>query len=200
MKTKYLEQLKRDVLLSKVIDDSIDLSLKQQENILHWLVASIISQQLSTAVAKVIHLRFLALYEGKEPKAQEILDTPFEKLRGIGLSNSKTAYIQNVASFDLEYGISAKVLGKMSDEEVMNYLIQIKGVGKWTVEMMLMFALGREDVFSSGDLGIQKAMISLYGLDNSNRKLLEKEMQDIAESWRPFRTYACLYLWRWKDA
>lgn len=199
MSVEHIEHLKKDGRLSRILDESAEIRIDPQENVLHWLVASIISQQLSTTVARVIHGRFLNLYQGKEATAEEILDTPFDTLRGIGLSNSKTTYIQNVARFDLEYGINSSLLGKMSDEEVMKYLIQIKGVGKWTVEMLLMFALGREDVFSSGDLGIQKAMIQLYGIEGGNRKMLEQEMCRIAETWSPFRTYACLYLWKSVD-
>jgi DNA-3-methyladenine glycosylase II len=87
----------------------------------------------------------------------------------------------------------------MSNEEVVAYLTQIKGVGQWTSEMLLMFALGREDVFSAGDLGIQNAMIKLYGLKNKNKKKFRNELLVISEKWSPYRTYACVHLWRWKD-
>jgi len=90
-------------------------------------------------------------------------------------------------------------LYKMSSEEVQQKLIQIKGVGKWTTEMILMFALKHEDVFPVDDLGIQQAMTRLYKLDTSNKKLLQEQMHKVAEKWRPYRTYACLHLWRWKD-
>lgn len=86
----------------------------------------------------------------------------------------------------------------MSDEEIIEFLSQIKGVGKWTVQMLLMFTLGRPDVFPVDDLGIQQAMIRLYQL-NETGKDLKKKMQEIAEPWQPFRTVACRYLWRWKD-
>jgi DNA-3-methyladenine glycosylase II len=90
-------------------------------------------------------------------------------------------------------------LHKMDDEEVIQYLTQIKGVGRWTVEMLLMFALGREDVFAIDDLGIQNAMIALYKLDRTDKKQFRDDMLRISKKWSPFRTYACMYLWKWKD-
>lgn len=87
----------------------------------------------------------------------------------------------------------------MSNEEIIELLTQIKGVGKWTVEMLLMFTLGREDVFAVDDLGIQQAMIKLYKLDTSDKKKIKEQMLQLSEKWSPYRTYACLYLWEWKD-
>jgi DNA-3-methyladenine glycosylase II len=98
------------------------------------------------------------------------VDTAFDTLRAIGLSNAKANYIQNVARFELEQGMSFSKLSKMSDEEVISYLTQIKGVGRWTVEMLLMFALGREDLFAMDDLGLQQAVIGLYGLKHRKKK------------------------------
>ena len=157
------------------------------------------SQQLSTKVAGVIRKRFLGLFGGKTPTPEMILAVPFEKLRAIGLSNAKTNYVQNVARFAIENGMDHKDLRKMSNEEVIEYLTQIKGVGRWTTEMLLMFTLGREDVFAVDDLGIQNAMIGLYKLDGSDRKKLKEKMLLISEKWSPYRTYACLHLWHWKD-
>ena len=157
------------------------------------------SQQLSTKVADIIYKRFILLYDGKEPTPQQIIETPFEKLRGIGLSNAKVSYVKNVAQFALDFGMDAKKLGKMSNEEVIEYLIVIKGVGRWTIEMLLMFALGREDVFAVDDLGIQNAMIKLYKFDNTDKKKLKEEMLRHSQKWSPYRTYACVHLWRWKD-
>jgi len=156
------------------------------------------SQQLSTKVARVIKQRFLDLYNG-EPTPQQIIDTSFEKLRGIGLRNAKVSYVQNVARFEIEKGMDHKKLAKMSNEEVIGYLTEIKGVGRWTVEMLLMFALGREDLFAIDDLGLQQAVINLYNLKHRKKKIMNAKILKISEQWSPFRTYACLYLWRWKD-
>src|SRR6201999_3673566 len=140
------------------------------------MMASIMSQQLSTKVAKVIFKRFLDLYNGKEPKPQEVLDTPAEKLRGIGLSNAKVSYVHNVAPFCIEHKITDKKLLAMGNEEIIELLVQIKGIGRWSVEMLLMFTLGREDVFAVDDLGIQQAMIKLYKLDPLNKKEMKEKM------------------------
>ena len=195
----YILHLSKDKKFKKLIDAPQPHQLKKRKNICTYLCASIMSQQLSTKVADVIYKRFIALYNGKEPTPQQILDTPFEKLRGIGLSNAKVGYVQNVARFEIEFGMDAKKLNKMSNEEVIDYLIVIKGVGRWTIEMLLMFALGREDVFAVDDLGIQNAMISLYKLDNSDKKQLREDMLRLSKKWSPYRTYACVHLWRWKD-
>lgn len=195
----YIKHLSKDKKLKKIIAKQQPHKLVKRKNLNTWLCASIMSQQLSTKVADVIYQRYLDLYEGKEPTSQQILETPFEKLRGIGLSNAKVGYVQNVARFEIESGLDAKRLNKMTDDEIIAYLTQIKGVGRWTTEMLLMFALGREDVFAVDDLGIQNAMIKLYGLKNKNKKKFREQLLIISEQWSPYRTYACVHLWRWKD-
>ena len=157
------------------------------------------SQQLSTTVAKIIYKRFLEIYGGKEPSPQQVLDTSFEVLRGIGLSNAKVNYVQNVARFCIEHSITDKKLLKMKDEDIIELLTQIKGVGKWTVEMLLMFTLGREDIFAVDDLGIQTAMIKIYKLETVDKKLMKEKMLKLSKKWIPYRTYACLHLWKYKD-
>ncbi|MBS1621012.1 MAG: DNA-3-methyladenine glycosylase 2 family protein [Bacteroidetes bacterium] len=195
----YIKHLSKDKKLRKIINGKKPHKLVRRKNISAWLCASIMGQQLSIKVADVIYSRYLDLFEGKEPGPEQILATSFEKLRAIGLSNAKVGYVQNVARFELESGLDFKRLHKMSNEEVIGYLTQIKGVGRWTSEMLLMFALGREDVFAVDDLGIQNAMIKLYGIRKSNRKKFREQMLSISESWKPYRTYACLHLWQWKD-
>jgi len=195
----YFEHLSKDKKLKKLIVSAEPHQIKKKKDICTYLCASIMSQQLSTKVADIIYKRFIELYNGKNPTPQQILDTPFEKLRSIGLSNAKANYVQNVARFEFESGMNATKLAKMSNEEVIDYLITIKGVGRWTIEMLLMFALGREDVFAVDDLGIQNAMISLYKLESSDKKKLKEDMLRLSRKWSPYRTYACLYLWQWKD-
>jgi len=196
---EYIAHLSTDKKLKKLLESAEPHQLKKRKNICTYLCASIMSQQLSTKVADVIYKRFIALYGGKEPLPQQILDTPFEQLRGIGLSNAKVSYVKNVAQFEMEKGMDPKKLRKMDNEEVIAYLTEIKGVGRWTVEMLLMFALGREDVFAVDDLGIQNAMVHLYKLDKSDKKLLREKMLKLSSKWSPYRTYACVHLWRWKD-
>jgi DNA-3-methyladenine glycosylase II len=196
---EYIEHLSKDKKFKKLIDERNPFKLKKRKNIHIHLCGSIMSQQLSTKVADVIHKRFLNLFDNVEPTPEMILSIPFETLRAIGMSNAKTNYVQNVARFAIEHGIDHKKLNKMSNDEVIEYLTRIKGVGRWTTEMLLMFTLGREDVFAVDDLGIQNAMIKLYKLDNSDKKKFKEQLLRISQKWSPYRTYACLHLWHWKD-
>ena len=191
--------LSKDKKLKKLVEAQEEYQLIRKKNIHLHLCGSIISQQLSTKVAEVIYNRFLKLFNKKTPTPGDILNVPLDTLRSIGLSNAKANYVQNVCRFFTENKITDARLHKMSDEEFVAFITQIKGIGQWTAEMQLMFTLGREDVFSTGDLGIQQAMIRLYKLDGSNKKNLQLQMLEIAEKWKPYRTYACRYLWDWKD-
>jgi DNA-3-methyladenine glycosylase II len=195
----YITHLSGDKKLGKIIADQDEMRLKKRKNVPLRLCASILSQQLSTKVAAVIFKRFLDLYGKAEPTPQQIVDTPTEQLRAIGLSNAKTIYVKNVAQFAIDKGMDAKTFAKLDNEAVIDYLLPIKGVGRWTIEMLLMFTLGREDVFAPDDFGIQSAMIRLYKLDASDKKALREKMMKISSKWAPYRTYACLHLWNWKD-
>ncbi len=197
--SSYRDHLSKDKRFKKLIDSQGVFSLTQRKNICTYLCASIMSQQLSTKVASVIHNRFLDLFGGNEPSPEQIVETPLATLRSIGLSNAKTQYVHNVARFALEHGMDWKKLNKLNNEEVIEHFITIKGVGRWTVEMLLMFALGREDVFALDDLGIQNAMIGLYKLNRDDKKKFREDMLRISQKWSPYRTYACLHLWQWKD-
>jgi DNA-3-methyladenine glycosylase II len=195
----YTSHLSRDKKMGKLIAEQGELSLVGKKDLCNYLCASIMSQQLSTKVAVVIHQRFLDLFDGAAPTPQQILDLSPQILRSIGLSNAKVSYVQNVARFAIEKGMSRKMLDRMSDDEVIGYLTEIKGVGRWTVEMLLMFALEREDIFPADDLGIQQSMAGLYKLDMSDKKTMKESMHRIAAKWSPYRTYASMHLWRWKD-
>lgn len=194
----YKAHLKKDTKLALLLAADTH-ALKKRKNTPIRLMASIISQQLSTKVAKIIFLRFLDLYEGKEPTCAQVLATKPEVLRSIGLSNSKVGYVQNVATFFMENNLTDKQLYTMPPDQVIELLTKIKGVGKWTVEMLLMFSLGHEDVFAVDDLGIQQAMIKLYKIKFETPKELKTKMIKKSLQWSPFRTYACLHLWQWKD-
>lgn len=196
---KYKDKLYADTILRELIDVQEEKILKYEENIFLYLCFSILSQQLSVKVASVIRQRFLALYTNEEPTPEMVLSTSVESFRAIGFSMAKAHYVHNVASFALENTVKSDSLNKMTDEEIINHLTQIKGVGRWTVEMLLMFALQRENVFAVDDLGIQNAMCKLYGISSDSKKLMKAEMFNIAKQWEPFRSYACLYLWQFKD-
>jgi DNA-3-methyladenine glycosylase II len=196
--SSYILHLSKDKKLARILENKQMLKLSKRQPVHLYLCYSILGQQLSTKVAETIRKRFLNLYNGK-PSAEQILSTSHESLRSIGLSGAKANYVHNVASFTIEYGLNHKALRKMNNEEVIEYLTRIKGVGRWTAEMLLMFTLGREDIFAVDDLGIQQAMIKIYKLDKTNKKKLREDMLRISEKWSPFRTYACLHLWQHKD-
>ena len=151
------------------------------------------------AASSVFRRRFHELFATDNPTAAEIQAIPYETLRAIGLSHAKASYVHHVAAFCIEHQLTDKRLHGMSNEEIIALLTQIKGVGKWTVEMLLMFSLGREDVFPIDDLGIRQAMLSIYKPRYKTNKELYEKLQRIAKKWSPYRTYACMHLWRWKD-
>ncbi len=196
---QHIHHLSKDKKLKKIIALQQPVTLTKRKYVYLHLCLSIMSQQLSTQVAQVFHQRFLKLYSGKKPSLQQIADTPFEVLRGIGLSNAKASYVLNVARFFISEKITDTQLYKLENETLIQYLTQIKGVGRWTVEMILMFTLGREDVFALDDLGIQQAICKLYLLDAADKKKMKENMALISKAWSPYRTYACVYLWGWKD-
>ncbi len=184
--------------MKRLIDAGPAVRLKKNKQVYLHLCGSIMSQQLSVKVADILWKRFLALYDAV-PTPQVIAETPPAILRAIGLSNAKVSYILNVASFALEQGMEWKQLQKMTNDDISRHLVRIKGVGQWTTEMILMFALGREDVFAVDDLGIQTAMQAIYKLDKTDKKKFRADLLRISARWSPYRTYACLYLWQWKD-
>jgi DNA-3-methyladenine glycosylase II len=196
---EHIAHLSKDKKLKKIIALQQPYQLVRKKNVYLHLCGSIISQQLSTKVAAVIFDRFINLYKNKKPSLQQIIDTPFDTLRSIGLSNAKAQYVQNVCRFFVAEKITDATLHKMSNEELIKYLTQIKGVGQWTVEMILMFTLGREDVFALDDLGIQQSVAKLYQLDTTDKKALKEKMLLLSARWSPYKTYACRYLWGWKD-
>ena len=196
---EHIAHLSKDKKLKKIIVLQEPYILVSRKNVYLHLCSSIMSQQLNTKVAAVIYNRFLNLYKNKKPTPKQILDTPIETLRSIGLSNAKALYVQNVCTFFISEKITDNKLHKMGNEDLIKYLSQIKGVGQWTVEMILMFTLGRKDVFALDDLGIQQSIAKLYGLDTTNKKELKEKMAQLSVKWSPYRTYACKYLWGWKD-
>jgi DNA-3-methyladenine glycosylase II len=154
------------------------------------LVESIIGQQLSGKAADTIFKRFLALFNNKFPTPEKLIKTDDEKLRSAGMSYSKASYVKNIAQAFKNGDLDIKTLKKMSDEEVKKELTKIKGVGNWTAEMILIFTLKREDVFSLGDAGLRRAIKNLYKIEKGS------DILKLAETWKPKRSYASWYLWR----
>ena len=164
------------------------------------LLESIVSQQISVKAADAIFARFRALFPDNYPQADWLLQKTTEELRSAGLSAQKIKYLQSVAEFSLVHSLSRTHLDTMTDEEIVQYLVPIKGVGRWTVEMLLMFVLDRPDVFPIDDLVIRQRMLLAYPEQTQGLtgRALYKVLHEIADSWRPYRTTASRYLWRWK--
>lgn len=201
MKTykEILQYLEKDKILTKAIKNlEVDIHPEFNIDVYFALLQSIVSQQLSTKVAKIIFNRFTDLFVDEYPKASQLLITEHEVLRGIGLSNNKVNYIKNVAEFSLQNDITFDYLHLKSDEEIISYLTQIKGVGKWTVQMVLMFPMDRPNVFPVDDLGIQNVMKRIYQVD-LDKKELKSKLVEIADKWHPHRTLACKYIWKIGD-
>lgn len=192
---QWQQVLNLDPVMAGLIRSGKEIIQEPQEDIYLTLLSSIISQQLSTKVARVIEGRFLNLFPGQYPLPELVLALPDETLRNVGLSFQKLGYIRNVADFAQQGHLDYRLVAELPDEELIGHLVRIKGVGRWTAEMILMFALVRPDVFPVDDLGIQNAMRKHYGLSATGKSLLA-EMIRIAEAWRPHRTLACLYLWQ----
>jgi DNA-3-methyladenine glycosylase II len=160
------------------------------------LVRSITGQQLSTKAAATIYGRLTELYGGRTPTPQEILATDPQQLRAVGLSNAKAAYLRDLAEHIVDGELPVDELTELPDAEVAKLLMAVKGLGRWTVDMFLMFHLGRQDILPVGDLGIRKAVQTHYGLKELPKAA---EIEQIAEAWRPHRTLASLYLWESLD-
>jgi DNA-3-methyladenine glycosylase II len=160
------------------------------------LVRSIIGQQLSVQAARTIYGRVAALFGGKTPKPKELLAADPDDLRAAGLSYAKVSFLRDLAERIVDGDLKVKRLPELSDEEVAEQLLPVKGIGRWTVDMFLMFHLGRPDILPVGDLGIVRAVERAYELEE---KPTPDVLERIAEPWRPHRTLACLYLWESLD-
>lgn len=196
--SEVLAVLAKDPVMAAIISQGQPLKSSRSEDLYYKLLSSIVSQQLSTKVAAVIFRRFTALFPEGYPHPQLVLEAPDELLRSAGLSFQKIGYVRNVAAFAAAGNVEHATIDAMESEALIKHLTQIKGVGRWTVEMLLMFALERPDVFPVDDLGIQNAMKRHYGLEESG-KALKQRMQEIAGNWRPYRTIASKYLWQSLD-
>jgi len=185
--------LKKDPKLSKIINDVGKYEIKITRNHYESLVDAIISQQLSGSAAKAIGQRFRKLYSSRFPKPIEVIKTSDFKLRGTGLSRMKIKYIKELSKKIESKELKLKSFSKFSDEEVISQLTKIKGIGRWTVAMFLIFSLARLDVLPVGDLGLKKGIQLLYALPEIPQEI---EVENIAEKWKPYRTVATWYIWK----
>ncbi len=173
---------------------TVNLPVQRKSRRTHFeaLAEAIVSQQLSVKAADTIFFRFVALF-GKFPKPEQILKMKDSKLREVGLSSQKISYIKDLATKVLSKDLRLNTLSRLDNEAVITELIKVKGIGRWTAEMFLMFSLVRPDVFSTGDLGLRNAIIKLYKL---KKPPTEKQLERITKKWSPHRTTASRYLWK----
>ncbi len=188
---KYLS--KKDPVLGKVIKKVGVIEWIQDESYFYSLVSSIVSQQLSMKAADTIWKRFEMLLPGGKTSPESVIALEDQAIRDAGISWSKIKYIKDLAKKTLESGILFEQFEVMKEEEIIEEPIKVKGIGRWTAEMFLMFNMQRPDVFSYGDLGLRRAVQKLYKL---RKEPSEKKAAMIANKWKPYRTIACRYLWK----
>ncbi len=187
---------RRDPQMRSFIKRYSPCAIRPHTRYFHTLVGSIISQQLSTKAADTIHKRFLALYApSRLPKPAQIIETPDETLRACGLSFQKIGYIKDIAAKTEDGTLKFSRLSRLTDDEIIAMLTQVKGIGVWTVHMFLIFSLGRMDVLPVGDLGIRRAIQLSYGFEQLPSA---EEIERIAgeNGWQPYCSIASWYLWR----
>lgn len=181
-----------DIILSRIINKFDDLELISRGDIFFTLIRSIIGQQISVKAASTVWSRFTEKVGEITPK--NILSVDFEDLRSCGLTQKKTEYVIGISESWHEYSLFD--WNKMDDEEVIEKLIKLRGVGKWTAEMILIFTLLRPDVFPIGDIGMIRGIEKSY---NSGVRMSNDELYALSEKWKPWRTVACCYMWRTVD-
>ena len=192
---KALQHLSaKDKTLSRIIKKTPKCNLQVHRKYYLSLLKAIVGQQLSVASARAINTRFLNFYGGN-PKPEKIIKTKDEKLRELGLSFAKIKYVKDLSKKIISKEVSFRNISKKSDNQIIEELTKVKGVGIWTVHMFLMFTLGRINVLPSGDLGIKKAIMLNYGLKKLPN---EEKVKQVAEknNWSPYNSVAAWYLWR----
>jgi DNA-3-methyladenine glycosylase II len=185
-----------DPILSQLINRFGWVSLDANRDHFASLAQSIVSQQLSEKAGQTIWNRLVAKFPNNTLTPELVLEAEHASLRASGISNSKAMYIKNVARAFSENLVKPDSFQYMEDEAVISQLTAIKGIGRWTSEMFLIFSLGREDIFSFGDAGLSRAIHLLYG---KGKKLSTKHIDKITRIWSPYRSYASLLLWKSLD-
>jgi len=187
-----------DPVMGKLIENygACRLQRRSEGSDFSYLARIIISQQLSTKAARTIHDRFLALFGDKELTPVEVLKLPDEALRGVGISKQKTRFIKDLARKSHVGELPIDDLPELEDEDLIRALTLVKGVGRWSAKMFLMFRLGRPNVLPENDLSIQKAIMLAYGLE---RMPTPKQVLEIGARWSPYSSTASWYLYRTLD-
>lgn len=188
-----------DPVMARLIEERgpITMTATPQADYFFTLLDAIASQQLSSKVAATIVNRIRALVPGDAaPTAAQIMEVPDQTLRDVGLSWAKVRYVKDLAGRVVQGELDLVHISSMSDEEIITELVAVKGIGRWTAEMFLLFSLARPDVFAVDDYGLRMAMKRLYNMLDLPKPA---PMRALAEPWRPYRSHASLYLWRSLD-
>jgi DNA-3-methyladenine glycosylase II len=191
---EYLSSV--DPTLARLIErvGPFNMPLRRMHNPFEALARNIIYQQLHGNAAGAIHQRVLALFGKDKLRPQDILEASEESLRGAGLSGAKLVALKDLAAKTLDGTVpTLRRLRRMDDEEIIEHLTQVRGIGRWTVEMLLIFRLGRADVLPVGDFAVRKGFSLVYGMKELPKP---KELVHYGERWRPFRSVASWYMWR----
>jgi len=192
MSKQAVNFLKKDPKLAKIIKHVGSYEISLMKNPYESLIETIITQQLSGKAAESISKKFRKLF-GRFPKPDNVLKMPDSKLRSAGLSGMKVKYIKDLSEKIKSKELQLRLLKNMTDDEVIMHLTQVKGIGRWTAEMFLIFSLGRLDVLPVGDLGLKKGIQRLYSMPDLPEK---DEIEELAEKWKPYRTIATWYIWK----
>ena len=191
-----LEILSKDLKMKKLIKDYGLPNFELKNNYFQSLMHSIVFQQLSGKAANTIHQRLIGLLPNNKITPKKVLALTNKNMKQVGLSSQKINYIKNLADYFDTNLFNTNKVEKMSNKQISEELIQIKGIGQWTVDMFLMFTLNRLDVMPYSDLGIQKGMKILFNLNELPTK---DDMRTLSTKWKPYRTIACWYLWKTVD-
>jgi DNA-3-methyladenine glycosylase II len=182
-----------DPIMAEIIDQVGEFRLEVRKRGFPVIVQAIISQQISTAAAKTIFGRLQMLFPGKSLSPELIRTLAPEQFQAVGVSAQKQASLLDLVQKTLDGSVSFRRITRAADEEAIAELIQVRGIGRWTAQMYLIFSLGRPDVFAPDDLGLRNAMLWRYSLPESAGR---RHFEELAERWRPYRSMACWYLWR----
>jgi len=187
---------RRDPILGGVIRTVGACALRRRGDPYRFLVRSILYQQISGHAARAIEARLHASFGGGVPEPARLREADAAKLRAVGLSRQKIDYLRAIATAFDDRVLDGRRLARMADDDVVEAVTQVRGVGEWTAHMLLMFSLGRPDVLPVGDYGVRKAARDLYGLADLPKRA---ELESLGEPWRPYRSIATWYLWRSMD-
>ena len=192
MDDEYIKILQKDRIMKKIIQNVGPCTIRKIPNPFEALIDAIITQQISDSAGQAVALRFRHLFNDKFPTPEIILEYTEDQLKNVGLSRMKSQYILDISYKVINGELNFKKFAKLEDEEIISELIKIRGIGRWTAEMYLIFGLGRKDIFPLGDLGLINGIKKIYSLKNPEMSVITR----ISDKWKPYRTFGTWYIWK----